>query len=117
VALVASSSWSHGTLTRKHHRFYPDIEADRRRYHELTSGNFAAWRDLSLEEVEDSGQNELLNWILLAGAMHELDYTASWSTLSESYIMNSSKCAALFTPKATASSASKSSAELARSSR
>ena len=29
VALIASSSWSHGSLTAKHGRLYPDIEADR----------------------------------------------------------------------------------------
>jgi hypothetical protein len=56
-------------------------------------------------QVEDWGQNELLNWILLAGAMHELDYAPAWSTLSESYIMNSSKCAAIFTPRDAARSA------------
>ena len=52
--------------------------------------------------MEESGQDELLNWILLAGAMHELDYVPTWTAFSESYVMNSSKCAALFAPKAAA---------------
>lgn len=99
VALVASSSWSHGILTSKHHYFYPDVEADRRRYQDLQAGNYGAWRDVSLEDIEGSGQDELANWILLAGAMAELDHVPVWTDLSESYTMNSSKCAALFAPK------------------
>jgi hypothetical protein len=102
VALVASSSWSHGILTGKHHYFYPDVDADRQRYRELQAGDFTAWRDLQQDEMVGSGQDELVNWILLAGAMHELDYVPTWTDLSESYIMNSSKCAALFAPRAAA---------------
>jgi hypothetical protein len=101
VALVASSSWSHGQLADKNHNLYPDVEADRARYRELQAGNYAAWRDLAQPAVEASGQDELANWILLAGAMHELDYVPAWTDFSESYIMNSSKCAALFAPRAT----------------
>jgi len=98
VALVGSSSWSHAFLTAKHQYIYPDVAADRRRYEELKSGNFAAWRDLSLTEVEDAGQHELLNWLPLAGAMHALGRMPSMCRFLESYVMNSCKCIALFPP-------------------
>lgn len=102
VALVASSSWSHGILTSKNHHFYPDVETDRLRYRQLQAADYTAWRDIAPDDIVGSGQDELVNWILLAGAMHELDYTPTWTDLSESYIMNSSKCAALFAPRSSA---------------
>src|SRR5947209_5410626 len=46
VALIASSSWSHGSLTRKHNRLYPDLPADRSRHHELEDGTFRTWDKL-----------------------------------------------------------------------
>ncbi len=96
VALVASSSWSHGSLTVKHGRLYPDIAADRARYRELAGGEFARWRDLSRAELEDSGQHEVLNWICLAGAMTELGQSPTVVDFVESYVFNSSKCFAYF---------------------
>lgn len=98
VALVGSSSWSHAFLTAKHHWIYPDVAADHRRFEELRGGNLTAWRDLSLEEIEDAGQHELLNWIPLAGAMHELGRKPTVCDFLESYSMNSCKCVALFPP-------------------
>jgi hypothetical protein len=98
VALIGSSSWSHGSLTQKHDRLYPDVAADGARYDDLRCGNFAAWRDIALDQIEDSGQNEFLNWICLAGAMSELGYRAEVVDYVESCIFNSSKCFAVFTP-------------------
>ena len=72
IVVIGSSSWSHAFLTAKNGYVYPDVESDRRRFAELSSGNFTAWRDLSLEEIEDAGEQEVLNWIPLAGAMYEL---------------------------------------------
>jgi hypothetical protein len=98
AALIGSSSWSHGSLTRKFQRLYPDIEADRRRFKELESNRFAAWRSLNTDEIEDAGQNEMLNWICLAGAMHELGHKVEIVDFVESYVFNSSKCFASFAP-------------------
>ena len=98
VVLVGSSSWSHGTLTRKHHRLYPDVEADQRRLEELRSNRFDQWANLTTAELEEAGQNELLNWVPLAGAMYELGYKAQVLAFSQTYIFNSSKCAVLFQP-------------------
>jgi len=98
VALIASSSWSHASLTAKHDRLYPDIEADRSRFNDLREGRFADWGALDLKQIEDAGQNEILNWICLAGAMTELGQHVTTLDLVESYIFNSSKCFAVFPP-------------------
>jgi hypothetical protein len=49
--------------------------------------------------MEDSGQQEVLNWMCLAGAMAELDRHATDTVLIESYIFNSNKCFAFFPPQ------------------
>ena len=43
-----------------------------------------------------AGQHELLNWIVLAGAMCELGKNAAILDYVESYVMNSNKCFAVF---------------------
>ncbi len=96
VALIASSSWSHAFLTPKNHYLYPDNAGDRARYDELASGNMARWRDLTTEQIEDAGQQEFLNWVTLAGAMHELGRKPVIFDYVESYIFNSDKCFAAF---------------------
>lgn len=98
VALVGSSSWSHAFLTAKNGYIYPDVDSDRKRFEELKSGDFTAWRDLSALEIEEAGENEILNWIPLAGAMHEMGQKASYCDFLESYLMNSCKCVAIFPP-------------------
>ena len=50
----------------------------------------------TLSAVEDSGQQEMLNWFCLAGAMSELERKPSWSVFIESYLFNSNKCFAIF---------------------
>ncbi|MFQ6029166.1 MAG: extradiol ring-cleavage dioxygenase [Dehalococcoidia bacterium] len=98
VALIGSSSWSHAFLTEKNHWLYPDVEADRARFEELQSGNFDAWSKLTTEQMEESGQQEMLNWMCVAGAMQELDQKPEIVDYIESYIFNSDKCVALFKP-------------------
>ena len=94
AAIVGSSSWSHASLTQKHHYLYPDVDEDRKRYHELKSGEHRRWRDLDPEQIRDSGQHEILNWVCLAGAME--GRKADILAYSESFIFNSSKAVALF---------------------
>jgi hypothetical protein len=96
--LVGSSSWSHGFLTEKHGWLYPDVEADRRRFENLAEGRYETFRDLTLAEVEEAGQHELLNWIPLLGAMHELDQPPTRCEFNESYVFNSCKVTAIFPP-------------------
>lgn len=94
AAVIGSSSWSHASLTQKTHYMHPDLDADRQRYGELKSGQQHKWRDLDPEQVRDSGQHEILNWVCLAGAMdgRKGDVLAH----SETYIFNSTKTVALF---------------------
>jgi len=98
VALIGSSSFSHGSLTAKHQRLFPDIPADRRRVDELGNGGWKTWGALSTSEIEDAGQHEILNWICLAGAMNALGQPCEIVDFVESYLFNSSKCFALFRP-------------------
>ena len=98
VALIASSSWSHAFLTPKHHLLYPDVAADRAMYETLRAGDYDAWRSTPLARIEDSGQQEMLNWLCLAGAMAELGRRPSESTFVESHIFNSNKVFAVFPP-------------------
>jgi hypothetical protein len=100
VALIASSSWSHGSLTQKHQRLYPDIATDRRRYDDLKNNRLADWVSLRGSEIEDSGEHEMLNWVCLAGAMSETGQHVGYSELVETYIFNSTKCFAVFPPVA-----------------
>lgn len=72
VALVASSSWSHAFLTQKNHYLWPDIEADHKLFDALLHGDFDFWRNYPASAIEDSGQQEVLNWSCLVGAMKEL---------------------------------------------
>jgi len=98
TVLVGTSSWSHAFLTEKNHYVYPDVETDRKRFEALRAGDYLAWRDLPLEELEQAGEHELLNWMPLVGAMHELGRKPSYCEFLESYLMNSCKCSAIFAP-------------------
>jgi hypothetical protein len=96
VALVASSSWSHAFLTPKHHLLYPDVQGDRALYEKLRAADYQAWRTTPLAAMEESGQQEMLNWMCLAGAMEELGRKPTECEFVETYIFNSSKCFAMF---------------------
>ncbi len=98
VALVASSSWSHAFLTDKNHQLYPDIPADRRLYEALRLGDYETWRNVPLAAIEDSGQQEMLNWHMLAGAMEELGRKPDECEFVETWSFNSNKCFAVFKP-------------------
>jgi hypothetical protein len=98
TALIASSSWSHAFLTDKNHQLYPDIEADRQLYEALRRGDYETWRATPLASIETSGQQEMLNWFMLAGAMEELGRKADECEFMESWIFNSNKCFAVFKP-------------------
>jgi hypothetical protein len=96
VVLMASSSWSHAFLTAKNHWIYPDLEADRALLEHLRAGNYDKWRDAPLAQMEASGQQEVLNWMCLAGAMAELNYKANILDWVETWTFNAPKCLAVF---------------------
>jgi hypothetical protein len=96
VALVASSSWSHGFLTAKHSFLFPDLDSDRRLYEALRDGDYHAWRRVTSDEIEASGQQEMLNWFCLAGAMSALGRVPSYSAMVETALYNSNKVFAIY---------------------
>ncbi|HET9315004.1 MAG TPA: extradiol ring-cleavage dioxygenase [Vicinamibacteria bacterium] len=98
VALIASSSWSHAFLTDKHHQLYPDVAEDRRLYEALRRGDYETWRARPLEAIEASGQQEMLNWYMLVGAMEELGRKPDECDFVEAWAFNSNKCFAVFKP-------------------
>ena len=92
VVLLASSGWSHAFLTAKNHFLYPDTPADRRMYDALRAGRYDEWREYPASSVEESGQQELLNWMCLAGALSELQRKPRETEFIDTWIFNSSKC-------------------------
>jgi hypothetical protein len=98
VALVASSSWSHAFLVDKTWRLQPDVDADLALYDAMVAGDYAAWRSQPLDRIEESGQQEMLNWFALMGAMQALGAPLVWSEFVETRVFNSSKVAAVFAP-------------------
>ena len=98
VAMVASSSWSHAFLTDKHHKMWPDMESDRARFEEFKAGDWDAWRRLPIPQIEAAGQQEMMNWMCLAGAMEELNRKPVILDYIETYVFNSEKCMAIFQP-------------------
>ena len=98
VAIVASSSWSHAFLTDKNWQLHPDVPADRRLYEALQAGDYATWRNTSLASFVESGQQEMLNWAVLAGAMEALDRKPDVTDFLETWVCNSDKILAVFRP-------------------
>lgn len=96
VALVASSSWSHAFLTDHTYRLRPDTPSDRQLYEHLVRGEYGPWRELTLDQVEAAGQQELLAWLPVLGAMDVLNRPLTWSTFVESDVFNSNKVFAIF---------------------
>jgi hypothetical protein len=85
TAIMASSSWSHSFLTEKNWQLWPDVAADRRLYGALEQGDYGAWRRYTTDEIEDSGQHEVLNWFCLLGAMEALGRKPDRATFIETW--------------------------------
>jgi hypothetical protein len=91
VALIASSGWSHAFLTAKNNFLWPDTAADLRMFDALRRCDWDAWRGMSADAVEDCGQQEILNWSCLTGAMSALGRKPQDSGFLDTWIFNSSK--------------------------
>ena len=96
VVLIASSSWSHAFLCEKTWRLQPDTAADRKLYDLMVRGSYSELGSITLDEMEEAGQHELLNWFALFGAMRTLDRKPIWAEMVESYVFNSNKVFALY---------------------
>jgi hypothetical protein len=95
---MASSSWSHAFLCDKTFRLRPDTPGDRRLYEALVAHDYDTWRRTSLEAVEDAGQQEVLNWFPLMGAMEELGARVRWSEWVGTDVFNSNKVFVVYEP-------------------
>ena len=92
VVLMASSGWSHAFLTAKNNFLYPDTPADQVLFEALRRGDYDTWRNYPAAAVEESGQQEILNWMCLAGALAELKRKPARAEFIDTWIFNSSKC-------------------------
>jgi hypothetical protein len=93
---MASSSCSHAFLTEKNHWTYPDLEADRVLLEHLRVGDFAKWKEVKLENIEESGQQEVLDWFCLVGAISELGRKAEILEWAETWTFTAPICMAVF---------------------
>lgn len=98
VAVVASSSWSHAFLNDKGWHLRPDSASDRRLYDALVAGDVNTWLKVRGGDLTGAGQQEMLNWFCLLGAMTEAGAGLAWSSLVETDVFNSNKCFAIFNP-------------------
>src|SRR5262245_54477945 len=81
VAIVASGGMSHYPGTWKYSD--PEFEFDGWMITQLEQGNVAALLDMTVEQLDEVGNTELLNWATLFGAIGDcrgehLQYTATW---------------------------------------
>src|ERR1700693_3973980 len=85
VVLMASSSWSHSFLTEKNWQLWPDVPADGALYDALETGDYAKWHAYKTDQIEESGQHEVLNWFCLLGAMEALGRTPDKAVFLENW--------------------------------
>lgn len=69
VAVVASSSWSHSFLTHKFQCREIDVEFDRQHLEKVKSGQGSKLSELTPDEIQQSGDHEILNWIVALGIL------------------------------------------------
>jgi hypothetical protein len=99
VVMYASGGWSHGFLVEKNHCLWPDTATDRHRAQQIRDGREVEWKDITVGEIEDAGQQELMTWICVAGAMHELGQKGEVIDYVETPgVFNSGKCLAVWRP-------------------
>ena len=81
IAILASGGMSHYPGTWKYP--HPDFEFDRWMIAQLETGNADALIEMTVEQLDEVGNTELLNWATLFGAIGKvpgelLQYTATW---------------------------------------
>ena len=72
VAVVASSSWSHSFLAHRLDCSEIDLESDRRYLELVRQGQGSKLAELTPEELLDSGDHEILNWIIALGILGDV---------------------------------------------
>lgn len=101
VALVAPTNWSNSQNTNKDFgRFYPDIEADKKRFDEWKNNKFANWGDSwTWDEMEKSATWEVIASIVLAGAMTEVGAKVKHADMASYWTLNSTWVTTIFESK------------------
>ena len=67
------------------YQLWPDVAADRALYEALERGDYSAWHGYTTDQIEDSGQHEVLNWFCLLGAMEALGRKPDKATFIETW--------------------------------
>lgn len=114
VVFIASASWSHSFLCASTGYLHPDTDADLKLFEALQEGRWEQWRAEPLASVEAHGHQELLNWVILAGAMAELGRVPAWCEFVETNLFNSNKVFALCPPPSAGQAAAAAPAAVAR---
>jgi hypothetical protein len=69
----------------------PDRPTDRLMYERLRDADYDAWRQYPGQAVEDSGQQKILNWLCLVGALSPLGRKPQETGFVDTRIFNSPK--------------------------
>ena len=91
VALIASASWSHASLSSNSENTIPDHDSDKKLLNSLLQGDYDYWRDLSRQTIENAGQHEILNWMPLIGAMSFLNKKPVLQDYVDTYLFQANK--------------------------
>lgn len=79
--------------------FHPHVEADRLYFDAMVAGDYEFWRKTTLQDIEEHGRQETLNWLRMLGAMAELGGRKSQEArFVESWLTNANKVFAVFRP-------------------
>jgi predicted class III extradiol MEMO1 family dioxygenase len=91
VALIASASWSHASLSSNSKNIIPDHDSDQKLLKSLLEGDYEYWRKLSRQTMENAGQHEILNWMPLMGAMSYLNKKPVLQDYVDTYLFQANK--------------------------
>jgi len=71
---------------------WPDVPADRALYDGLETGDYAKWHAYKTDQIEESGQHQVLNWFCFLGAMEALGLRALPRLVAELPAVRRSTC-------------------------
>lgn len=78
---------------------HPHVEADRLYFDAMVTGDYEFWRKTTLQDIEEHGHQETLNWLLMLGAMAELGgRKPQEARFLESWLTNANEVFAVFRP-------------------
>jgi hypothetical protein len=79
--------------------FHPYVAADRLYCDAMVAWDYEFWRKTTLQNIEEHGHQETLNWLLMLGAMAELGgRKPQGARFVESWLTNANTVFAVFRP-------------------